>query len=451
NWQYTFTNLEKYKDGKEIKYTIKEDKIENYKSEITGDVANGFMVKNTNIEKISIPVTKQWIGKEADKIEIKLLADGKEKSIAILSANTGWKHEFKDLPKYDETDGHEIVYTIAETKVDGYNTGITGTAKDGFTITNTITGKVSVPVTKTWVGKEGASAEIHLFADDQEIASATLNAGNNWQYTFANLEKYKDGKEIKYTIKEDKIENYKSEITGDVANGFIVKNTNIEKISVPVLKQWVGKPADKVEVKLLADNVEKEAAILTADTGWKHEFINLLRYDENDGHEIVYTVSEVKIDGYTTGISGTPQDGFTITNTITGKVSVPVTKKWIGMSTDSIIVNLLADGKKIDSQKLSKGNHWQHTFKNLEQYKNGKEIKYTVEEEKIFGYSATISGNAKDGYIITNVKNTPPSKQKPPKTGDTSNRGFFAGLLVLSGSLLTIAGLKRRKENQVEK
>lgn len=48
-WQYTFSNLEKYKDGREIAYTIKEDAIENYKSEISGDMTSGlgFTVKNT--------------------------------------------------------------------------------------------------------------------------------------------------------------------------------------------------------------------------------------------------------------------------------------------------------------------------------------------------------------------------------------------------------------------
>ena len=452
NWQYTFTNLEKYKDGKEIKYTIKEDTIENYKSEITGDMSTGFTVKNTNTEKISVPVKKVWVGKEADSATIKLLADGTEKESVTLTKDDNWTHTFSNLPKYDENDGHEIVYTLDEVKVEGYNTGISGTAETGFTVTNTITGKVSVPVTKTWVGKEGTSATIHLFANGEKVDSITLNKDNSWQHTFTNLEKYKDGKEIKYTIKEDKIENYKSEITGDMTNGFTVKNTNTETVSVPVTKQWVGKTADKVEVKLLADNVEKETATLTADTDWKHTFSNLPKYDENDGHEIVYTIDEVKVDGYTTGISGTAKDGFTITNTITGKVSVPVTKKWIGTPADSITVNLYADGKKIDSQKLSKDNNWQYTFKDLEQYKDGKEIEYTIEEEKVSGYTTTIIGDSKNGFVITNTKDTPKEtpKTSTPKTGDSSNIGFFSGLLLLSGSILMILVWKRRKDIQAE-
>ncbi|MDD7512068.1 MAG: Cna B-type domain-containing protein [Peptostreptococcaceae bacterium] len=442
-WKATFDNLRKFKaDGTEIKYTIKEDAVENYKSEITGDMTAGFIVKNTNTEKVSVPVMKQWVGKPTEKVEVKLLADNKEKETATLTADISWKYTFKDLPKYDDKDGHEIVYTVKEVKVDGYITGISGTAKDGFTITNTITGKVSVPVTKKWIGKEGTSATIRLYADGKEVDSVNLNAGNNWQHTFSNLEKYKDGTEIKYTIKEDAVENYKSEITGDMTTGFTVKNTNTEKVSVPVMKQWVGKPTEKVEVKLLADNKEKETATLTADTGWKHTFKDLPKYDDKDGHEIVYTVKEVKVDGYITDISGTAKNGFIITNTITGKVSIPVTKKWIGAPTDSITVNLYADGKKIDSQKLSKDNNWQYIFKNLEQYKDGKEITYTIEEEKVMGYSTSITGDAGNGFVITNTKDKP----KLPKTGDSSDVEFFAGLLLLSGTLLTAIGLKRRKE-----
>ena len=80
-------------------------------------------------------------------------------------------------------------------------------------------------------------------------------------------------------------------------------------------------------------------------------------------------------------------------------------------------------------------------------YKDGKEIKYTVTEEKIDGYTTDITGNAKDGYLITNTKDTPPSKNLP-KTGDSSNVRLFAGLLALSGALLTAIVVRRRKLNE---
>ncbi len=446
HWQHTFAGLDKYKDGVEIQYTIKEDPIENYQSEITGDMTAGYTVKNTNTEKISVPVTKTWVGKPAASATVKLLADGAVKDTATLTKDGGWKHTFENLPKYDANDGHEIVYTLDEVKVDGYITGMSGSAKDGFTVTNTITGKVSVPVTKTWVGKAGTSAKIRLYADGVEKDSVTLNEGNHWQHTFAGLDKYKDGVEIQYTIKEDPIANYQSEITGDMTAGYTVKNTNTEKVSVPVTKTWVGKPAASATVKLLADGTVKDTATLTKDGGWKHTFADLPKYDANDGHEIVYTLDEVKVDGYVTGISGTAENGFTVTNTITGKVSVPVTKKWIGSPVDHITVNLYADGQKIASQKLSKDNNWQYTFKDLDQYKDGQEIKYTIEEESVAGYATSISGDAANGFTITNTQDQPKTPPKAPKTGDLGGIPVYGSVLLLAAVLASgLIGKKRRQ------
>ena len=325
NWQHTFEGLKKKNtDGSEIQYTVKEDAITNYDSSITGDMENGFTVTNTNTEKISVPVKKVWVGKEADSATIKLLADGTEKESVTLTKDDNWEHTFSNLPKYAD-DGHEIEYTVDEVHIDGYSTTISGTAATGFTITNTILEKRSIHVMKKWIGSEGTGATIHLFANGHEVDSVTLNAGNQWEHTFEGLKKKNtDGSEIQYTVKEDAITNYDSSITGDMENGFTVTNTNTEKISVPVKKVWVGKEADSATIKLLADGTEKESVTLTKDDNWEHTFSNLPKYAD-DGHEIEYTVDEVHIDGYSTTISGTAATGFTITNTILITPAPPVT------------------------------------------------------------------------------------------------------------------------------
>ncbi|MBW9213075.1 MULTISPECIES: Cna B-type domain-containing protein, partial [Terrabacteria group] len=86
------------------------------------------------------------------------------------------------------------------------------------------------------------------------------------------------------------------------------------------------------------------------------------------------------------------------------------TKKWVGKEGTSATVHLLADGQKVAGVTLNKANHWQHTFTNLEKYKNGNEIKYTVEEEKMPLYDSNLQGNAKDGFILTNT-HVPPKKE----------------------------------------
>ena len=149
NWQHTFEGLKKKNtDGSEIQYTVKEDAITNYDSSITGDMENGFTVTNTNTEKISVPVKKVWVGKEADSATIKLLADGTEKESVTLTKDDNWEHTFSNLPKYAD-DGHEIEYTVDEVHIDGYSTTISGTDVTGFNITNTILITPVPPVTPT--------------------------------------------------------------------------------------------------------------------------------------------------------------------------------------------------------------------------------------------------------------------------------------------------------------
>ena len=316
NWEDTFSNLAKYKaDGTDIVYTVQEDLVTNYTSSVTGDATNGFTVTNTNNEKTTIKVKKEWVGPAAARVDVKLLVDGEERETLTLSAANHWKGEFEELYKYDPIDGHEIQYTVKEVAVEGYTSAVSGTVQTGFIITNTITGKVSVPVTKKWIGKEADSVTVHLYADGTDTGkSATLNAANQWQYTFANLEQYKDGKAINYTIKEDSITGYETKVTDDM-KGYIVTNTNTEKLTIPVEKKWIGKEAAQVDVKLLVDGEEKETLTLNAANQWKGEFKNLYKYDQTDGHEIQYTVKEVSVEGYTSAISGTAQTGFTITNT----------------------------------------------------------------------------------------------------------------------------------------
>ena len=147
SWTYTWSGLDKYKNGQEIKYTVAENNVdERYTVSIKSNnqtTANGYAYTVTNSytpATIDIPVTKVWNDNdytEARKtITVELWADGSKtgKTIDIKSAN-GWKGTFKGLPKYKA--GEEITYTIKERTVDGYVTeSITGDSTNGFTITN---------------------------------------------------------------------------------------------------------------------------------------------------------------------------------------------------------------------------------------------------------------------------------------------------------------------------
>lgn len=51
---------------------------------------------------------------------------------------------------------------------------------------------ISTNIAKQWIGRVGDSITLNLFADGKKIARQALNENNNWQYTFTNLEKYKN-------------------------------------------------------------------------------------------------------------------------------------------------------------------------------------------------------------------------------------------------------------------
>ena len=461
NWSGTFTDLEEYApNGTKYTYQVQEQDLNGYRSEIV-DNGGSFTIINTNTETIDIPVVKQWIGPPAEDVEIRLYSNGEKIDSVVLSDANQWQHTFTGLPKYDANSGAEIPYDIVEATTKDFHSRQEGDFRTGFTVYNYNTETVDIPVTKQWVGPQQASVDVQLMADNQTADTITLSAANNWSHVFTGLPKYDetDGHEIEYTVEETPIENYKVEIAGDAQNGFSIINTNIETISIPVQKQWVGTPTDYVDIQLMADGTMVDTISLSADNDWAYTFTELPKYDETDGHEIEYTVEETAVEGYTTGISGTAGSGFTITNTITGKVSVPVTKKWVGTPTDSVTIQLFADGKQIDSVVLNKDNQWQYTFTDLDQYKDGKEITYTIQEEAVKGYKVTYAGNAKEGFIVTNTQNTPkkepkkkdPTKQKGLQTGVQTNQStpiVFGVIIVALLICLAVYIYKRSKKNQ---
>lgn len=410
-WKSSFKDLLKYDptDGHEIVYTVQENEISDYSLQMTGDMDNGFVLTNTNTETLSIPVTKSWIGPVQSQAQITLVKDGTlTEQTLTLNQENGWKASFNNLAKYDDTDGHKIEYTIQETPVENYTSKITGSVEDGFTVTNTNIETVSIPVEKHWIGPMTDSVDITLVKDEKDTENTlVLNAQNEWKDSFENLLKYdeKDGHLIDYKIKETAVEDYTSKITGDALNGFVVTNTNVHTISIPVQKVWVGPALDSIEVSLLRDEQETgQVLTLTKDQEWKSSFNNLLEFDPSDGHRYVYSLKEADVPGYKSVITGTQDTGFTITNTITGKVSVGITKQWIGKAADSVTVDLMNGDQKVDSVELSASNNWQYIFTDLEQYdENGQAISYTISEVNLDGYVSKITGNMNTGFVITNT------------------------------------------------
>ena len=139
-----------------------------------------------------------------------------------------WSWKFEGLPKYKDK-GISIEYTITEDAVEGYNCEITG-----FHISNHhIPAKTSVEVSKVWDdaedqdGKRPQSVTIQLLEDGEHTGMIlVLNADNEWKGFFHELDAYKNGKKVEYTVKEEAVKDYSTTITGDAEKGFTVINSH---------------------------------------------------------------------------------------------------------------------------------------------------------------------------------------------------------------------------------
>jgi len=224
---------------------------------------------------------------------------GRTYCLVEISAPIGY--ELHEEPTYfvlSETPASQIEYDVSGNQ---------------FSIQNTLI-RTSIPVTKEWIGPAAQSVTVRLMAGDEVIDSVELTAEKNWQHTFTDLPKYNNGVEIEYRIEEEKMEYYSSAITGDMT-GYTITNTNISTRNISVEKRWEGKPLSSVTVRLFADGKELDRVVLRADHSWKHTFADLPQFDAKDGHEIVYTISEDAVDGYTASITGDTSGGVVITNT----------------------------------------------------------------------------------------------------------------------------------------
>ena len=205
-------------------------------------------------------------------------------------------------------------------------------------------------------------------------------------------------------------------------------NTSTATVNVPVEKKWVGPAADKATVRLLAGGTDSGRSLELSDAnGWKASFEGLPKYDAS-GAEIAYAVAEDAVDGYDSAVSGDAEHGFTVTNTSTAKVDVPVEKKWVGSAAEKATVRLLAGGADSGrSVELTEANGWKGTFSGLPKYdaKTGEEIAYTVVEDAVEGYDSAITGDAHDGFTVTNtyVGETGGPSSGAAGNGNTGNNG----------------------------
>ena len=460
NWTYTWEQL---LNG--YTYTVKElnasgnaiEHNEKYNNDYTATysiVENKTTITNTHIpETINISGTKTWIdgnnqdGKRPESITVNLLADGTKVKEVLVTASNNWEYSFENLPKYNN--GEEIIYTITENPVAGYETTI-----EKFNITNEyIPEVVEKTVTKIWDdnknqdGKRPDYIKVILYKtvnqEKIEVEEVELNSNKSWTHTWTKLPKYEDGKEIIYSVAEVAPEDYTptySEDTFTITNKYAPEKTN-----KTVIKIWEdsnnqdGVRPDNVRVQLYANNtVYGEAIELNKENSFTYTWLELPRYE--NGVEIVYSVEEVEVpQGYTVEYSSEDYSNtneITITNSyIPETVNKTVKKQWNDnenqdkIRPESIQVQLY---KKVEDTKTAMGeeykivlneeNNWTYIWLDLPAKEDGKQIIYSVEEVEVpQGYTVEYSSEDYSQVEQITITNT-----HIPKKFDLSLRKFIA-------------------------
>lgn len=429
NWEYAFTDLPKYDNGKEIEYTVQEDAVEEYEVSYDGlDITNSYIPETTEIS-----VEKSWEdagnqdGVRPNNVTVNLLDGSKIVESVVLNEGNEWQYTFTDLPVNAE--GVPIEYSITENTVSGYSTSVDvdPEVENSYVVTNDYTPEeTSVTVTKGWEdgnnqdGNRPNEIQVQLLADGEAIGDpATLSTGN-WTYTWDGLDLNADGEAIEYSVEEVNVpEGYTSSINdADHGNIMITNSYTPETTEISIGKAWDdadnqdGVRPNGVTMNLLADGEIARTAVLNSED-WAYTFDNLPVYE--DGVEINYTVTETTVEGYSFGVTDrveTDEGTFIeVTNTRTpDETSVTVTKSWNdsnnqdGKQPNEIQVQLLADGEpQGEPVTLLAAEQWTYTWSGLDENADGAAIVYSVEEVNIpEGYTSSINDTDHGNIIITN-------------------------------------------------
>ena len=388
-----------------------------------------------------------------------MLANGSLVDSKTVSAADAWSYRFSDLPKYKN--GEVITYSISEASVAGYTTRV-----DQFNLINSYTPeKMDITVKKNWDdaqnrdGKRPSEITVHLLADGQKVASkkVTADSEGKWVTTFVAQPKYKAGQEIKYTISEDIVANYTTEIKDfDITNSYQPQVVDYE-----VIKKWDdgenqdGKRPDKITIHLMkkvaGTTTEVESKEISSADNWRYRFSQLPKYEA--GQEIRYQVFETsRVAGYEEGLVSEENGQYTITNKLTPEQKISVTGEVIwnddgnqsGKRPSTVTIHLIVDGRVKESKivRADSEGKWRYEFKALPRYKSGKEIVYKISADMVDGYQLRVDGTTvihTRQSSLTAQPNSSPSSA--PSVPNGKPQGLDKGALVTPDQKLDRTGV----------
>jgi len=397
--------------------------------------------------ELRLTVIKQVVGNPPERDSGKLFH-------FTLTIN-GTQHEF-DLKSGEATDPFVVypgdVYSLTEQDYIGdrylrggvsNGSGVVGADHIEIVQINTYMGPETIDIEgeKTWqfsgspaVIQLPDSVTIQLKNGDVTVKTATATVATDWRYTFTNLPRHDAlGDVIPYTVEEIRIPGWRSVVTGyDIEN---IHQPPVTDDPIEVEKAVAGTPPEDLEFRFVLTPVNgapmPENNEITV-TGAGQAAFGAITYSVPGIY--IYTITE--IDGglsnwsydasvYTLTVevaededgqlavnraftkTGQPAEKAVFTNSysdVVEYINVRVTKAWQGgdeKRPQSVQVQLYKDGTAYGSPTtLSAANSWTRIWNDLT-----KGHAWTVDELNVSeGYTKVVSGDAVNGFTITNTK-----------------------------------------------
>ena len=440
-WKATVKDLDKSKDGKAIKYTVAPKAIDKYKSAVKEVAAEKAKAEKDTAAVIEVTFTYDSDAKVADEQAAEekdaKVADEQAAEEAPAAAVEKDDAKAEEAPSaVEEKDDAKAVPAPAaaddeaadEKAVDDEGFEPQADEEDEAGENDEAgdepgeesddgddSGAVDITVTKSWDDDDDADGlrpdtiTVTLVDSDgkpvEGVDSIALTKDEEWTGSFEGV-LVEDG--VEYTVEEDEVEGYTSEVSGSVEEGFTITNTHeVEKSDEP-----------DDEKKDNADKENESSVAPTADTASKAEAKESIPTTSITATKVWKDKDNIK------------KTRVNITLHLQKKVG---NGKWKTMSGEdrAIAANAAGDGLKVTWTDLPTKDG------------KGNKIEYRVTESWTKNYTSKVTGNAKDGFTVTNTLG------RIPKTGD-ENRGAGAGIVVIliaaGGAFFAASRSRTRKE-----
>ncbi|MBQ9390577.1 MAG: Cna B-type domain-containing protein, partial [Lachnospiraceae bacterium] len=324
---YSFENVPRFSDGKEIEYYIKVDPIDNYTT-----IINGYNI--TNVLKSEAGSVEGYVvwddndnenNKRPASVELKLYDNGALKGTQTVNTDDSYMNPFKFS---NITHSGSSKYTVVQTtQPDGYITTVT-TAEDG-----------SIIVANKYLGNKQAYT-LDTYSTDKECREAVVApdvSPRNLTKTYVeNTTVTVDAQRMRgydflgwYNVEQmdgDRVTKYSSEpVTPDYDYAFELKdNTKLvavydhQKTEINGTIEWVDdddvndKRPDYVTINILQNGTRISSNNVK---GWKSWTFDNLAYQDYNKNPYKYTVTQDAIPEYKTEIITQDDGSILIRNT----------------------------------------------------------------------------------------------------------------------------------------